>query len=138
MMARREERAQTGGAGDEAGRTTAFTPEGIGRVKSVMRSGVNADGAQTSLAVATYGYQGYSGQLASVLDGKELSTGYVRDDFGRLQSLTTPNLKASPISFAHDARGNQGPGPRGPGPREVLQAATSAAGSRSPGTAGRD
>lgn len=91
---------------DEEGRATTFLPEYLGRVLSVTRRGVDANGAPISLKVASYGYQSYSGRLSSVTDAKGTGTTYRYDDFGRLEQLNNSGMRASWIKSLWDARGN--------------------------------
>jgi YD repeat-containing protein len=91
---------------DEEGRATTFAPEYLGRVKSVGRSGLDANGLPVSLAVATYGYAPWMNLLGSVVDGTGKTTTYYQDDFGRLAQLSNFNDRGGMQKRYFDARGN--------------------------------
>lgn len=91
---------------DEEGRATTFTPEYIGRVKSVTRSGVDASGAPVSLLIATYDYQNYVPYLDWLKDAKGVYQQYRYDDFGRLETLGHVDFKGGTLTHGWDARGN--------------------------------
>jgi len=89
---------------DEEGRATVYTPDALNRVGSVRRTGLDAQGVPVGLNVAAYQYVADS--LSAVSDGNSLSTNYQHDDFGRLTSLSSSNLKGGQVRFSYDARGN--------------------------------
>jgi RHS repeat-associated protein len=93
---------------DEEGRGTVFTPDALGRVAKVRRTGFDAQGLPVGLDVAAYTYQNYSDSLANVADGKAYHQGtyYYPNDFGRLESLSTYTLSQTNVTYAYDARGN--------------------------------
>jgi RHS repeat-associated protein len=91
---------------DEEGRATVFTPEVLGRVKSVARSGLDANGTPVTKTVASYRYQSWVNSLQEVTDGAGLKTSYKFDDFGRLEDLTTANSRGVLPKFTWDLRGN--------------------------------
>ncbi len=92
---------------DEQGRTTTFTPDGLNRVRTVTRSGLDAGGAPVSLAVAAYTYESRSDALRQVKDGRNAYTSYKQDDFGlRTNYVSSYNLGGGQIDYRLDARGN--------------------------------
>ncbi len=91
---------------DEEGRETLFTPDGVNRVTSVRKTGLDPSGLLTSLDVAVYTYAQNSGTLSSVKDGAGVTTKYKVDDFGRVAYVTKLNEPLGPEQFIFDARGN--------------------------------
>ncbi len=91
---------------DEEGRVTAYTPDGLNRVKKVRRSGFDAQGAPAGFDVAQYTYRFYGDGVSKVVDGKGIAATYQQDDFGRLAWVSSPDIKEGAVRFLYDARGN--------------------------------
>jgi len=89
---------------DEQGRATSYGLDGLGRVSTVTRSGVDPTGASTSATAAQYAYQPGANTLSQVTDARGLNTTYQYDDFGRLMQLSSSDR--GPLHFIYDARGN--------------------------------
>jgi RHS repeat-associated protein len=99
----------------EGGRATAFTPDALGRVAKVRRQGLNAQGQPVEQVMAAYAYERQVDEVASVTDGAGWTTEYRRDDFGRLQELSSATIHFSPSAFLSDVRGNLRQRRSGPG-----------------------
>lgn len=92
---------------DEEGRGTAFTPDGLNRVRKVTRTGLDAAGLPTSLDVATYAFAPGADWLATVTDGDGRATTYAYDDFGRVERVGSPTLsRGGGAWYQYDSRGN--------------------------------
>jgi RHS repeat-associated protein len=85
---------------DEIGRETDYTPDGLGRITSVLRT----DGVH-STTVAAYAYApGVANALTGVTDGNSHQTTYLVDDFDRVVSITSADTGTT--TFVFDPRGN--------------------------------
>ncbi len=92
---------------DEEGRETSFTFDGLRRATGVRRAGVDSSGSPLAVDVADYDFVPNRDELARVADGTGRATSYTYDDFGRLQRLSSPNLRwGGDRWFRYDARGN--------------------------------
>jgi RHS repeat-associated protein len=83
-----------------------FTPDAALRVTKVRRSGFDAQGLPVGLDVATYTYEAHLDDIKYLKDGKNVTTAYTHDDFGRLELLQATSLKAAEFAYGYDARGN--------------------------------
>jgi RHS repeat-associated protein len=89
---------------DEDGRKTTSQPEALGRVGSVVRSGLDASGTPASTQVARYTY--LRRDLSSVIDEKGLPTTYWHADSGATGEVMSDSFIGGPMQLEYDSSQN--------------------------------